>query len=282
MQDMLQMHRNYRAGSIMVSNPSPMYVLATDVYALTHAVMFETDFGFRRIRRWVAPLRTSAFIDAVCVWQLANDNLDLSGELLMAAAYLHLPLSAHRMLAFHVLRTVWNDFGFLPSPSLQVHELHELLDTPKAAYAFLHTYHTTYVGALAFDAIYRDQNRASEVRARQPFTPCVPSTQSEVDSFEFAAARLRDLTKDKGTAMWTNRLPFDLATKDLIEVLEDTLLIEAARSYRLDVVEAELARLEASAPRLSPTARLAREFLSDQSGLPLPDDISTWRGAAEN
>ena len=96
------------SGSILRQPPDPMYVSAVDLYALTHAVMFVTDFGASKPRGW-ANRRTECFIDSTCVWQLANDNLDIAGELVMAGAYLGFPMSAHRFLAWQLMVDTWGD-----------------------------------------------------------------------------------------------------------------------------------------------------------------------------
>jgi hypothetical protein len=260
------------AGSILFNRPDPMYVSAIDLYAWTHSVMFMTDFGSRPAGPTVGTRMTGEFLDAACVWQLANDNLDVVGELLMGAAYLGLPWSSHRQLASEVLGRTWAEFGFLPSPSFNRTEFQNLIGPEKTAYAYLHTYHTTYVGALALQAAQRP-GIPSRQRLRASSDRTVGDARSE--EIDTARATLLSLTEAKGTARWALKAFPSLPEDELLDVLRDAVLVEAAHGYRLDILSRELSAVAAGTSRPSPTARRARDFLAEQLSAARESDLGS-------
>lgn len=130
--------------SIVTKGPHPIDMLATDVYALTHVPMFVTDFGRASA---AIPLPIEAAIDAVIEWTLFTDNFDLLAELVLAATLVRSWTPAVEA-AWEVLRAVWDDLGFLPSPSLEVAKFAQLDPASRPAAAFRHVYHTTFVGGM--------------------------------------------------------------------------------------------------------------------------------------
>jgi hypothetical protein len=134
--------------SILTSNAHPIYASELDVYAITHAVMYLTDFGSHELPLSLKPSRVGAMVDSCLAWNILSSNLDLLGELLMSAASSVNPWSPYARLAWPLLTSVWDEFGFLPSSTFNTTRYSSLSGDEASAYAFLHIYHTTYVGGL--------------------------------------------------------------------------------------------------------------------------------------
>lgn len=259
--------RSY-SGSILLSDASPMQISPTDLYALTHSAMFISDFGmYYPPKAYIRPdLRH--LIDTTCTWQLLNNNLDIAGELLMAGAYFHLPSSPHLKFAMDVLTFIWRDFGFLPSPSLRVDEMRQLSGRARTAYAFLHTYHTTYVGALAFDAQRRVCLENSRVFMPPQDVPSEGAVERTARDANTIISKIRVLMGGSSTAAWIDDALPRSESQEIVGVLSDTLLMTAAHTYNLDFLRDELATLALTSLPFSATASAARNFLFAQEHAP--------------
>jgi hypothetical protein len=259
--------RSY-SGSILLGDASPMQISATDLYALTHSAMFISDFGMRNPPKAYIRSGLGHLVDATCTWQLLNSNLDIAGELVMAGAYFHLPSSPHLKFAVDMLKFIWRDFGFLPSPSLRVDEMRQLSGRARTAYAFLHTYHTTYVGALAFDAqrrIFLESPRVFIPPQDVPGECVMEQAARDVDNI---ISKIRTLMGGGRTVAWIDEALPGSRSQEIAGVLSDTLLMTAAHTYRLDFLRDELAALTSSGLPFSPTASAAQKFLFSQENAP--------------
>ena len=89
-----------------------------DAYAFTHALPYASDFA----RVPLPPTFDSAGLmdlaDAVAVQALADDDLDLLAEVLMAPAVLRRPWTPTLAFGWQLLDRVWSDNGFVPGPGL--------------------------------------------------------------------------------------------------------------------------------------------------------------------
>jgi hypothetical protein len=127
----------------------PVYMTRADGYAITHSVMYATDFGAH-----AAPtvLRSDSLwdtIDASVAWCLAAADFDLLTELLLAQLLLRQRLSVYGAIAWRRSRQTWDSLGFLPSPSLSATSFRSLKDeAEQRQYAFHNMYHTVLVGGL--------------------------------------------------------------------------------------------------------------------------------------
>ncbi|HEU5430040.1 MAG TPA: hypothetical protein VFU81_00165, partial [Thermomicrobiales bacterium] len=134
--------------SVAASCAHPVQMSPADTYALTHDLMYMSDFGDRPLPPSLDADRVSATIDAAIAFHLLTDNLDLLGELLIGATILGRPWSPHARYGWSVLTTVWDELGFLPCPTFEKAAYAELAGERASAYVFRHVYHTMYVAGI--------------------------------------------------------------------------------------------------------------------------------------
>lgn len=112
-----------------------------DLYAITHAAMYLTDFGAlgrtAAAPGWIGPLAAA---------RLLVGDLDLAAELALTDALTGVEPAPGAMAAATGLGTIFDRLGFVPSPSYREAE-HQGSDTPDG-YLYLHTYHSTFVYGL--------------------------------------------------------------------------------------------------------------------------------------
>jgi Domain of unknown function (DUF6895) len=151
--------------SILGSDVHPLYMLGADVYALTHAVMFLTDFG-----RWplVGPDLNALqqTVDASIAWMLDAGNLDLLAELVMTASMVEPAWSPYVAAGWACLEAAWSSLDCLPGPGFEPEVFSQLEEADRSAYAFRHTYHTTYVGGMLCALLLAGE--LPTLRARHP------------------------------------------------------------------------------------------------------------------
>jgi hypothetical protein len=122
--------------------------LKEDAYALTHLVMYCTDFGFdvkRLPRPSAAVLADARSLLARC---LDEEDYDLGAEVLMIWPQLGAPWCASSAFAFRVLVTVEDQVGVLPSVRTRTDRLNRLEGDDRTLYAFATAYHTALVMGL--------------------------------------------------------------------------------------------------------------------------------------
>jgi hypothetical protein len=122
--------------------------LKEDAYALTHLVMYCSDFGFdmkRLPRPRAAVLADARSLLARC---LDEEDYDLAAEVLMIWPQLGAPWCASSAFAFRVLMTVEDQVGVLPSVRTKTDRLNELTGEDRTLYAFATAYHTALVMGL--------------------------------------------------------------------------------------------------------------------------------------
>lgn len=116
-----------------------------DIYAFTHAMMYVSDLGRRRI----ALPRPSAAIGADAVAALAfsldSNDFDLTAEVLMTWPMLALTWSPPAIFAFRLLASVEDDLGFLPGIKFDFARYQALKGDDRSRYALMTSYHTAYV-----------------------------------------------------------------------------------------------------------------------------------------
>lgn len=126
-----------------------------DLYALTHAIAYATDFG-----RWPVPAGVDgAAVLALCESALAitldDDDFDLAAELVMAWPCLRTPLSPVAAYAFGVLCQVEDRAGILPSLTLRRVAVEAQPERLRAAHTVVTAYHTALVMGLACALLLR-------------------------------------------------------------------------------------------------------------------------------
>jgi len=135
--------------NVLLKPVHPITLNRTTAYAMTHGVMYATDFGAASPE--VSPeleALIGARIDAAIAWLLVNEDLDLLIEFIIAVTVLRKPWSPYVWAAWDLFNSVWDELEFLPSPSFNAADYSKLQEDAAAAYAFRHVYHTMYVGGL--------------------------------------------------------------------------------------------------------------------------------------
>src|SRR5919108_1200293 len=131
--------------------------LKEDAYALTHLLMYCSDFGLEvkgLPRPRVAVLADARSLLARC---LDEEDYDLAAEVLMIWPQLGAPWCASSTFAFRVLMNVEDQVGVLPSVRTKIERLNELTGEERTRYAFATAYHTALVmGLLCALALRRE------------------------------------------------------------------------------------------------------------------------------
>lgn len=259
--------------STIASGAHPIYMTREDAYAVTHALMYATDFGLRRLPAPLDRDRTAAMIDAGLAWNIMSEDLDLLGELLLGAAVLRRPWSPYARFAWCMFATTWDEFGFLPGPNFDAQEYSSLEGDEASDYAFEHLYHTNYVGGILCAVLLRHPESGGDTTAwtasthlppdllgrceravasavgfceGQGFRPSSSPNQGESRAGATPGSPDGDLGKAVARALecpgfcgspearWAQVLEHAPLDKDeLALVLSDATLIQAARSYDL-------------------------------------------------
>jgi hypothetical protein len=136
-----------------------------DVYSFTHAIIYATDFGGRRIRLPRPPSAIAAEADAALGLSLDIDDFDVTAELSMTWPMLTLAWSPTAIFAFGLLATAHDQLGFLPGPTFASNHYEALTVDERSRYVFATCYHTTYVMGMLCAAALREGCRPPKVIA---------------------------------------------------------------------------------------------------------------------
>lgn len=143
-------------GSIVATRDTPLFLGDDEAYAVTHVLLYLSDFGSRPITLDAAEReRVRELVLVMLACYLARGNLDLAGELLLCAE----ALGAHgRDLVEHgwqSLAAARRPDGAVPSPLYDA-ETASTVDGDRAdAYTFGTCFHTTMVTAMAASERHR-------------------------------------------------------------------------------------------------------------------------------
>lgn len=284
-------------GATISSPTHPIFMSGDDAYAITHALMFLGDFGLRAVQEIDSGF-LSKQLQAIIAWQLADENLDIAGEGLLGHAILDLEPTLAVTLGIESLLATWDDLGFLPCPSFRADEFAGLGGTARRAYAFEHTYHTTFVAGLLCGVLLLEplpaESRGWANSGRNALHPglALPTAQELRHAAERAYSFCRrsggvgDVVPIRSASMpaspterlqqffdglgrprrqllanTVTRHPMDGASQAL---LSDAILLLAAHEYRLDVLAKELAVASQDASNVSETALAAASYLLHQ------------------
>lgn len=119
-----------------------------DLYAFTHAMMYVCGFEGHSNplpRQTTELLKEAESMLARC---LDDQDYDLAAEILLAWPLTKSPWSSTASFAFHVLRQIEDQVGFLPSGSTRVQQLKNLEGIERKKYFLATSYHTIYVMGL--------------------------------------------------------------------------------------------------------------------------------------
>ena len=119
-----------------------------DVYAFTHALMYLSRFQAAAPR--LPRSRAAILIDAESALanSLDEEDYDLAGELLLTWPLTGASWSAAASFGFHVLTSVEERAGFLPTPNTRLERIVKLEGIARTRYLLATAYHTTYVMGL--------------------------------------------------------------------------------------------------------------------------------------
>lgn len=147
--------------TLLAKEPAIVYLTDTDVYAITHALFYLTDFG-----RCVAPvldgdhlLAVRWIIETLLGLYLRRRHWDLVGELLLDCYCLHWYPDIIFTLAWEILMEAQLADGSIPGPRFSEEHLSLLPDSQKMQYCFEQNYHTTIVNAITSFLIYQELQR---------------------------------------------------------------------------------------------------------------------------
>lgn len=170
--------------------------LREDAYALTHLLMYCTDFGYRAGRlprpRSVILSEASSLL-AKC---LDAEDYDLAGELVLAWPLMGAPWGAAAAFGFRVLAGVEDHAGVLPGGTTNIERMNNLSDKARTDYVYGTAYHTAYVMGMICAASLREgrappkriAGSASDARFVQRLLPFIARDQghwqSELDKLE--------------------------------------------------------------------------------------------------
>lgn len=259
----------------------PIYMTREDGYALTHAIMYATDFGARTVPQVLGGHGLWNSIDAAVAWCTAAGDYDLLAELLLAQLLLRQRLSAYGDIAWRLCRETWDAFGFLPSPSLSAGAFQELdNEGEQRQYAFHHMYHTVLVGGLLCAAFLDVRVTSPEISASESSYDELPSVARAVEgAVEHLQQVLRvsplmareaiagiEWTADKGQVdklvrTWTAG---DAAPEVATKMAVDASIILASQEYDLPRLAAAL-RCAVTTNGVTSTVRAGADFLAHQS-----------------
>ena len=136
-----------------------------DVYSLTHALLYATDFASRRPRLPRPRGDVLALAQSALAGALDDDDFDLAGELLLTWPFLGAKWSSVSCFAFTVLARVEDEVGVLPSLSLDGAEYERQPPGARPFYVAATAYHTAYVmGLLCSVMLLRSSRPTIEVR----------------------------------------------------------------------------------------------------------------------
>ncbi|MGI8483576.1 MAG: DUF6895 family protein [Thermomicrobiales bacterium] len=266
--------------SIQTSQAHPVQMSIDDGYALTHAVMYLTDFGRRPLPASLDVQRIGAIVDASIAWNLAAQNLDLLGENLIVASLLGIPWSPCAKYGWRCLMMAWDDLGFLPSPSFNPTLFISQPSEARRHYALRHVYHTLFVTGILCAIMLLDRGtgvRATEAivgsddpdaRSDTVSPPAMLAPDTDLDRTESALHRLLQRyghQTEAGDPLWLKAIPgLPISREERISILADGLLIVSAQHYELAALAATLSTIAISDVPPSLTFREALAFLKLQ------------------
>jgi hypothetical protein len=145
----LQQQQDVTAAQSVLAHPlDALSATRDDIYALTHALMYVSDFAHRSV---VLPREADdleADLEACLARALDEEDYDLGGEVLLGWFLLKRALPASAEFALRVFKRVEDEVGFLPAPITRANTYATLADEERNSYALATVYHTAYVMGL--------------------------------------------------------------------------------------------------------------------------------------
>ncbi|NML21525.1 hypothetical protein HHL16_11610 [Pseudoflavitalea sp. G-6-1-2] len=293
---------------ILNSRAHPIYMNTADIYSVTHALMYVTDFGRYRVPDTVDHAYINAVIDAATAHHLLSDNLDIVGELIMSAVLMGNTDSLSTGMAWELLTAMWDKFGFLPCPTFVAADFQSLSGSDATAYAFRHLYHTMYVGGILCCLLLNEApavERKKKLVSTNRTALASKLKECAVHAAAFAEMNVEDELEDYDPAN-ADPLPDDEVLQFLIEkiakhfvqngsskyllavikqhpewqgpamlnILIDSMLVHAAQEYDMNLLSEMLNLVAVAGLPVTLTAEKSADFLANQQ---LPEGaIGAW------
>jgi hypothetical protein len=116
-----------------------------DIYAFSHAVMYASDLGGRRITLPRPSTAIAASADAALAYSLDSNDCDLVAEVSLTWPMLHLTWSPAATFAFSILAGIEDNLGFLPGLPFDLAHYQTLTGDDRSRYSIVTSYHTSYI-----------------------------------------------------------------------------------------------------------------------------------------
>ena len=186
-----------------------------DAYAFTHAILYATDNGRRRVSLPRPAAEIARDADAILAIALDAGNHDVAAEVLWTWPMLDLPPTLLATQARALLVQVSQDGGFLPGPGFDP-AVHRRLALPeREAYGLRTSYHTTLVHGLFLAATLTQQEHPQ---------PCPEGGTG--DAADAVLGCLRPTTRSE--AWWVRFAALPAATRDVLAPALVTMALRRA------------------------------------------------------
>jgi hypothetical protein len=245
--------------SILSSRAHPFYMTEEDAYAVTHAIMYLTDFGAASQPDRAAVDRMATLVDSGLAWHLVSEDFDLLTEFLIDAECLDAPASPYARFAWAVLGAAWQQWGFLPGPTFDVARFSGLSGEEKSAYGFQHLYHTNLVAGILCAVALRAGTRTGASWDGLHG----PDDEDTVLVEQVVARTIAIVGARSGTeSPWFQTIAeLSLGDRAVSSILGDAAVIHAVRRRDLAAAEETLRLLDSKNLVETETRREARWFL---------------------
>src|SRR3954468_3324107 len=222
-----------------------------DIYSFTHALLYLTDLGRRRVRLPRPARIVASEAEAALAHTLDDQDYDPAGEVLLTWPLLHRRWSAGATFGFRVLMRVEDEAGFLPAPTVRLDRYRELSGQERTRDPLAIAYHTVYDLGILCGAALRP---ACAPPAKIPRTPASRGS---------ADAVLEPADRD-GPRHWSDHFA-DLPERERDSLAPLLVTIELRRPVKRRDLAAVRRLLEVAAGRAelagTPAARQAAELL---------------------
>lgn len=234
-----------------------------DAYALTHSVIYATDFGALSPRLSRPGGSAAAEAGSALARALDDDDFDLVAELLLSWPLLGVPWDPVPSFAFGVLAGVEDQVGLLPSLAIDGDGYRRQPPGSRPGYFAATTYHTAYVmGLLCAAILHRDAGPVTTWRSPAAYP-------------ELMDCLNRQLPRGTGSPQWERHLaelPED-RRGPLAPLLLDVVVGRAVRRLEFGTVREVLETLvregAPSTPLTVQAARLLSRLTDGLAGEPV-------------
>jgi hypothetical protein len=223
-------NRNLLESTCLSSPVHPIYASLTDIYGLTHAIFYHSDFGNKSLNCDIFNVDAIASnLHASAAFALSEGNLDLLAELACCAWCLpKVPSWAPAVRDF--VCTIWKKFGFIAGTEFEASLLAVNDNSSKwKSYLMQSTYHPTLVAGIMIAVALQKNNK--EIEAVE-----VPSRYSIHQYIGDLKSIKRDLPAMGNHIMQVAFSDCDEYFPGMAPLFFEAALIQACRHYDLDVL----------------------------------------------